>query len=102
MPSLGRVGYFSGQTFHLTRMSEDEPLPTIHRLPHEKNRIPVLRTLDALAAIADPLGGGHAAAIDRACGRSRRARRRRRLFPRASLRAPACFALSFARRRRCK
>ncbi|TYL86793.1 hypothetical protein FXB38_05930 [Bradyrhizobium cytisi] len=35
---------------------------------HEKTRISLLRTLDALAAIADPLGWRHAAAIDRACG----------------------------------
>src|SRR5437879_2734614 len=32
---------------------------------HEKHRIPVVRALDALLAVADPLGGRRAAAIHR-------------------------------------
>src|SRR5262245_66445154 len=59
---------------------------------HEKNRLSLVRPLDPVAAVADPLGLRRAAAIDRARGRGRAARRRRRLFPGASLRPPARLA----------
>ena len=69
-----------------------------HRIDtrHEEDRLSFVRTLDALAAIADALGRGRAAAIDRPRRRRRGAGRGRRLFPRPSLRPPARFALSAA------
>ncbi len=68
--------------------------------PHETHRLPLLRPLDPVAAVADAVGGRRAAAIDRACGGGRGARRRRGLFPGASLRPPARLAVPAARRLR--
>ena len=67
---------------------------------YEKHRLPLLRPLDAVAAVADAVGVRRAAAIDRPCRRGRGARRRRRLFPRASLRPPARLAVPAAGGRR--
>ena len=45
-------------------------IPNVARLtPHEEDRLPLLRPLDALAAVADPLGGRRAAAVHRSGGR---------------------------------
>src|SRR5688572_7429708 len=66
----------------------------------EEDRVPVVRALDAVAPVAGAHGGGCAAPVDRA-GRGRRgAGRRRRLLPRAPLRAAARLAVSAPRRRR--
>src|SRR5262245_506894 len=40
-------------------------------IAHEENRLPLLRPLDPVAALADALGVGRAAAVDRPCGRGR-------------------------------
>jgi alkanesulfonate monooxygenase SsuD/methylene tetrahydromethanopterin reductase-like flavin-dependent oxidoreductase (luciferase family) len=61
---------------------------------HEEDRLPLVRALDALAAIADALGGRRAPAIHRPGRRGRGAGRGRGLFPRPSLRPPARFAVS--------
>ena len=68
--------------------------------PHEEDRLSLVRALDALVAIADPLGRGHAAAIHRAGRRRRGAGRGRRLFPGPSFRPPARLALPAAGGRR--
>ena len=65
---------------------------------HEKNRLPLLRPLDAFAAVADADGVRRSAAIDRPGGRRRGTRRRRGLLPCASLRPPARLALPAAGR----
>ena len=62
-------------------------LPTIGG--READRIPLVRPLDAVAALADAVGARRAAAVDRAGGRGRGARRGRRLLPRPSLRPAA-------------
>ena len=67
---------------------------------HEEDRLPVLRPLDALAAVRHAVRRRCAAAVDRPRRRRRGARRRRRLFPRASFRPPARLAVPAARRRR--
>jgi hypothetical protein len=48
--------------------------------PHETHRLPLLRSLDPVAVVADALGVRRPAAIDRAGGRGRGARRRRGLL----------------------
>ena len=67
---------------------------------HEEDRVPVLRPLDAVAALADALGLRRPAAVDRSRGRGRGGRGRRRVLPGAPLRAPAVLALPAARRDR--
>ena len=69
-------------------------------LKREEHRLPVLRPLDRLAAVADAVGVGRAAAVDRARGRGRGGGRGRRLLPRPPLRAPARLAVPAAGRRR--
>src|SRR5688572_31114919 len=60
----------------------------------EAYRVPVVRALDAIAPLAGAHGSGLAAPVDRA-GRGRRGTgRRRRLLPRAPLRAPTRLAVS--------
>ena len=54
---------------------------------HEEDRVPVVRPLDAVAAVADALGLGCAAPVHRSRGRGRGARGRRRVLPGAPLRA---------------
>src|SRR5690606_5839623 len=66
----------------------------------EEDRIPVVRALVAVAAVAGAHGVRFAAPVDRACGRGRGARRGRRLLPGAPLRAPARLAVPAARGRR--
>src|SRR5215204_702548 len=61
---------------------------------HETHRLPLLRPLDAVAAVAGALGLRCAQAIDRARRRGRGAGRGRGLLPGASLRAPARLAVS--------
>src|SRR4051812_26708052 len=67
---------------------------------HEEDRFSLVRTLDAFAAIADPLGRGHIAAIDRPRRRRRGIGCGRSLLPCPSLRPSACLAFSAAGRRR--
>ena len=67
---------------------------------HEKDRLPLLRPLDSVAAVANANGVRRAAAIHRPRGRRRGARRRRRVLPRASLCPPARLALPAPGRRR--
>ena len=67
---------------------------------HEKDRLPLLRPLDSVAAIESADGVRCAAAIDRACCRRRRAWRRRCVLSRASLRPPARLTFPAANRRR--
>src|SRR5262245_25916200 len=62
----------------------------------EEDRFSLVRTLDALAAIADPLGRGHAAAIDRPRRRRRGTGGGRSLLPGPSLCPPARLALPAA------
>ncbi len=67
----------------------------------EEDRLPVVRTLDAVAPLAGAHGGGLAAPVDRA-GRGRRGvGRRRRLLPRAPLRPAARLAVPAPRGHRC-
>src|SRR5207237_3060667 len=81
------------------RFASSRPRPTLfpkntpHIHLHETHRLPLLRPLDAIAAVADALRVRCAAAIDRARRRGRGARRRRGLFPRPSLRPPARLAV---------
>ena len=62
-------------------------------LRDEEDRVPVIRSLDAFTAVADPLGLRRTVAVHRARGRGRRARGRRRVLSCAPFRAPA--VLSF-------
>src|SRR5262245_63990628 len=66
----------------------------VHPKVRETHRLSLLRSLDPIAAVADADSVGRAAAIDRARGCGRGARRRRRLFPSPSLRPPAQLARS--------
>ena len=63
---------------------------------HEKDRLPVVRPLDAFAPVADAIGVRRALAIDRPRRRRRGARRGRGLLPCASLRPPARLAVPAA------
>src|SRR5262245_43121327 len=74
----------------------DIPLSTL-RPAYEDDRLSLLRPLDAVVAVRNPLGRRHAAAVDRSRRRGGRARRRRGLFPRPPFRPPARLALSAAR-----
>ena len=68
--------------------------------PHEEDRLPLIRALDALVAIADPLGRSHAPSI-RSARRGRRGIGRGwRLFLSPSLCPPAFLAFSAPRSRR--
>ena len=78
---------------YIQAMAYSIPKNTHHIRLHETHRLPLLRPLDAIAAVADALGVRCAAAIDRARRRGRGARRRRGLFPRPSLRPPARLAV---------
>src|ERR1700760_2475797 len=66
----------------------DRASSTADTVPYEENRLPLVRPLVAVAAIADAIGLGHPAAIDRIGGRRGAAWRGRRLFPGPSLRPP--------------
>ena len=72
---------------------EQVPAHALTLGPHEKDRLPLVRPLVSVAAIPNANGVRRAAAIDRARCRRRGARRRRRFFPRASLRPPARLAV---------
>ena len=67
---------------------------------HEEDRVPVVRPLDAVAAVADAVGVGRAAPVHRPGRRRRGARGRRRVLPGAPLRPPAGLAVPAARRDR--
>ena len=67
---------------------------------HEADRVLIVRPLDALAAVADPLGVGCPAAVHRPRSRRRGARCGRGVLPGAPLRQPAFLAISAARGRR--
>ena len=67
---------------------------------HEKDRLPLLRPLDSVAAVPNSNSVRCAAAIDRVGCRRRGARRRRRVLSRASLCPPARLALPAPGRRR--
>ena len=62
----------------------------------EEDRIPFLRSLEPWPALADALGVGCAAAVDRACGRGGGVGRRRRVLSGSSFRASACLAVPAA------
>jgi transposase InsO family protein len=70
--------------------------------PHEEDRLSLVRALDALVAITDPLGWGHTPAIHRPGRCRRRIRRGRSLFSGPSLRTPTRLAFSLAGGRRCE
>ncbi|CAA9335347.1 MAG: Alkanal monooxygenase alpha chain, partial [uncultured Friedmanniella sp.] len=67
----------------------------------EEDRLPELRALDRLAALAGALRRGRAAPVHRPGGRRRGARGRRCVLPRAPLRAAARLAVPPAGRDRC-
>ena len=85
--------------FHLIvlRLEERQSIKSQTPSPHETHRLPLLRPLDPVAAVADAVGVRRAAAIDRARRRGRGTGRRRRLFPGPSFRPPARLAVSAAR-----
>ena len=90
---LTRPAAVPARIFQVRRVGlNDHP----HTPSHETHRLPLLRPLDPVAAVADAVGGRRAAAIDRARRRGRGAGRGRGLFPRASLRPPARLAVPAA------
>ena len=69
-------------------------------LKREEHRLPVLRSLEPLAAVADAVGVRCPPPVDRAGGGGRGGGCGRRVLPRAPLRAPARLAVPAAGRRR--
>src|SRR6516164_4125112 len=92
------VGSCENDLFHpkFFRLEGREPNPSPRRNIHEKDRLPVFWPLGSFAPVADAIGLRRPPAIDRPGGCRRRARRRRSLFPRASLRPPARLPLPVA------
>src|SRR5690349_15703660 len=68
------------------------------RPAHEKDRLSLLRPLDAVGPVADAVGRRRPLAVHRSRRRGGGARCRRGLFPRPSLRPPARLALPASRR----
>src|SRR5262249_58558441 len=71
-----------------------DPALLRHTHIHEKDRLPVIRPLDAFAAVADAVGVRRAVAVDRLGRCGRRAWRGRGLFPCPSFRTAARLTVS--------
>ena len=98
-PDPGHEGLPHGHT--LGGSTDGNPAaPSKRWLKHEEHRLPVLRPLDPLAAVADAVGVRRAAPVDRARRGGRGAGRGRRVLPGAPLRAPARLAVPAAGRGR--